>query len=87
MPTGATPVAELERIASEYPSRDGRGYVTGFYVVRRGLHSGTEAGPFATMEAAETARSEAVTLDVLAIICGHVFTERGTIVRAPAGTF
>lgn len=77
----ATPAEELERIARDFPMRDGRGNVTGFYVYRRGLNPGREAGPFATIEEAETARDAVKSLDALDIVCGHVFTSRGTIVR------
>jgi hypothetical protein len=80
-PAGPTPAGELADIARAFPMRDGRGYVTAFYVYRRGVNSGREAGPFATMAEAETARDAAATLDTLAIVCGHVFTSRGTIVR------
>lgn len=81
LPAGPTPIAELERIAREFPGRDSRGYVTGFYVYRRGINSGRAAGPFPTIDAAEVARAELVTLDPLDIVAGHVFTARGTIVR------
>ncbi|MCZ4066448.1 hypothetical protein O1W71_02040 [Microbacterium sp. H37-C3] len=81
MTAGATPTEELESIARAFPMRDGRGYVTGYYVYRRGINSGREAGPFATLEEAETARDAVSTMDTLDIVCGHVFTSRGTIVR------
>lgn len=74
--------AELAAIAEAFPMRDSRGYVTAFYVYARGINSRRVSGPHATLEDAEAARDSTQTLDVLAIICGHVFTERGTIVRA-----
>ncbi len=79
--TIATPAEELERIARDFPMRDGRGNVTGFYVYRRGINSGRESGPFATIEEAQGARDAVTGLDPLDIVCGYVFTSRGTIVR------
>lgn len=80
----STPIAELEAIAATYPGRDSRGYVTAFYVYARGINSRAMSGPHATMTDAETARAEdrKTCMDALDIICGHVFTSRGTIVRA-----
>ncbi len=72
---------ELERIAREFPMRDRRGNVTGFYVYARRVDSQRVAGPFATQEEAEAARKGLVTAEGLDIICGHVFTDWGTIVR------
>ncbi|WP_295102901.1 hypothetical protein [uncultured Microbacterium sp.] len=78
----ASTVAELEALASKFPGRDSRGYVTAFYVYARGINSRRISGPHATMEEAEEARDYGKCLDVLDIVCGHVFTERGTIIHA-----
>lgn len=86
IPTGPTPADELASIAATFPMRDGRGNVTGFYVYRRGINSGREAGPFPTIEEAEEARDASTSLAVLDIVCGYVFTSRGTIVRAEDGS-
>lgn len=79
----ASTVAELEAIASKFPGRDSRGYVTAFYVYARGINSREISGPHATMSDAETAREadRKTCMDALDIVCGHVFTSRGTIVR------
>ena len=75
---------DLEAIATQYPMRDSRGYVTAFYVYARGINSREVSGPHATMSDAETAREADRTtcMDALDIVCGHVFTARGTIVKA-----
>lgn len=75
---------ELEAIAAKFPGRDGRGYVTAFYVYARGINSRRISGPHATMSDAETAREadRKTCMDALDIVCGHVFTTRGTIVKA-----
>ncbi|MCJ1709246.1 hypothetical protein [Microbacterium sp. VKM Ac-2923] len=75
---------EADGIARAFPSRNRRGYVTGFYVYRRGVSSGQVAGPFPTVGEAETARDGIVSLDRLDVIPGLVFTSRGTIVRPTA---
>lgn len=80
-PAGPTPADELATIAATFPMRDRRGSVTGFYMYRRGINSGREAGPFPTIAEAEAARDASTSLDALDIVCGHVFTSRGTIVR------
>jgi hypothetical protein len=59
--------------------------VTGHYVYARGVNSRRVSGPHATLEDARAARDAAVTLDALDVVCGHVFTSRGTIVHAPTG--
>lgn len=84
-PAGATPWGELQTIGDTYPGRDSHGYVTGYYVYARGVNSRRVSGPHATLEDAHAARDAAVTLDPLDIVCGHVFTSRGTIVHAPTG--
>lgn len=75
---------ELEEIATRYSGRDAQGYVTAFYVYARGINSRRISGPHATMSDAETAREtdRKTCMDALDIVCGHVFTARGTIVRA-----
>lgn len=72
---------EAAGIARAFPGRNRRGYVTGFYVYRRGIASEQVAGPFPTIGEAETARDGIVSLDRLDVIAGLVFTSRGTIVR------
>ncbi|RUQ07008.1 hypothetical protein D8M34_05930 [Microbacterium sp. HSID17254] len=76
--------AELADIAARYPGRDGRGNVSAFYVYARGLNPRAMGGPHATISDAEKARDEVAKtcMDALDIVCGHVFTSRGTIVRA-----
>lgn len=72
----------LESIAANFPARDSRGYVVGFYVYAGyGVSMKRESGPFPTeTEALEWAGK------VMEghVVCGHVFTASGKIVRDEA---
>jgi len=81
MTTTQTTQQYLGSIADNFPARDSRGYVVGFYVYAGyGVAQKRESGPFPTeAEAAEWAGK------VVAgrVVCGHVFTATGKIVHAP----
>lgn len=71
--------AELEALAAKYPARDSHGYVIAFY----NCHplEGRQSGPHATTDEAEEAKRD-LGIGPYNTVCGHVFTPRGTIVRA-----
>jgi hypothetical protein len=72
----------LQSIADNFPARDSRGYVVGFYVYAGfGVQQKREAGPFPTE--AEAAEWAGKVLDGR-VLCGHVFTASGKIVRDEA---
>ena len=70
----------LESLATNFPARDSRGYVTGFYVYAGfGVHQKREAGPFPTEAEAQGWADKVLDGRVL---CGYVFTASGKVVRA-----
>ena len=70
----------LESLAATFPARDSHGYVVGFYVYGGyGVAQKREAGPFATEAEAQTWADKVLDGRVL---CGHVFTATGKVVRA-----
>lgn len=72
----------LESIAANFPARDSRGYVVGFYVYAGyGVSQKRESGPFPTE--AEAAEWAAKVMEGH-VVCGHVFTASGKIVRDEA---
>lgn len=75
--------AYLQGLAEQFPGRDRRGYVVGFYVYAGyGVSETRESGPFPTQEEAQ-GRTDGV-LDGH-VVCGHVFTASGKIIQAPRG--
>lgn len=76
--TNISDQAELEALAQKYPERDSRGYVIGFY--NYAPMGERESGPHATIAEAEEAQ-RGLGIGPYSIICGHIFTSRGKIVR------
>lgn len=76
-----TTTGYLQSIAENFPARDSRGYVVGFYVYAGyGVAQKRESGPFPTE--AEAVEWAGAVLDGH-VVCGHVFTASGKIVHAP----
>lgn len=74
----------LQALATSFTARDKHGYVVGYYVYSGYVAGGSrEAGPFPTQaEAAEWAEKVVEGH----VICGHVFTASGKIVKDEAGS-
>lgn len=69
----------LESLATAFPGRDSKGYVIGYYVYGGyGAAQKREAGPFATVAEAQFWADRVLDGQV---VCGHVFTTKGKIVR------
>lgn len=76
--TNSSDQSELEALAQKYPERDSRGYIIGFY--NYAPMGERESGPHATIAEAEDAQ-RGLGIGPYNIICGHIFTSRGTIIR------
>lgn len=76
--TNTSDQTELEALAQKYPERDWRGYIIGFY--NYAPMGERESGPHATAEEAKEAQ-RGLGVGPYNILCGHVFTSRGTIIR------
>ncbi|ANA86660.1 hypothetical protein SEA_CUCURBITA_161 [Gordonia phage Cucurbita] len=70
-----------QEIVEKFPGRDKHGYVVGWYLYTpAGVREG---GPYPTAGKAEQHRSAVFTQN---LVCGLVFTEGGSIVRAKSDT-
>lgn len=74
-----SPQEELEALAQKFPERDKHGYIIGFYNYTP--TGGRESGPHPTVDEAVKAK-RGLGIGPYNTVCGHVFTRRGTIVRA-----
>lgn len=89
-PTGLTPwdrtpsddeaaQSELTTLAATYPERDSHGHIIGFYNYTP--EGGRVSGPHPTVDEALAAK-RGLGPDRHNMVCGHVFTSRGTVVSA-----
>ena len=69
---------ELVRLSETFTERDSRGYVLGFYNYTP--QGERVSGPHVTAEEAQEAQ-RGLGLGPFNILCGHIFTSKGTIFR------
>lgn len=80
--TAGTTTEALEALAAAFPERDSIGYVIGHYVYDNGHRI---AGPFPTRDAAAEMVADHPRRDASwSIVCGHVATASGRLVRVAA---
>jgi hypothetical protein len=73
----------LASLAANFPERDSRGYVIGYYLYAGAGRTERLAGPFATRAALEADKACAPLIKAGwgRVVVGHVFTASGHIVR------